>query len=831
MRAANLIGKIHTHYDEAGRLIIEACDFKGNVTEQVRQVIADDAVLAAFAAPPAGWEVLPFHVDWQPPTNTAIDDLAASLLEPQEYRTLTTADALNRVTDILYPRASDGVRKRVTAEYNRAGLLRGVALDGAVFIERIAYNARGQRSLVVLGNDLMIRYAYEPLTFRLLRQRTERYVTSGALTYNPTGPPLQDFICRHDVAGNLLGIEDRTPGSGVPNTVAGVDALNRLFQYDPLYRLVTATGRECAVPRPSPWSDEPQCTDHTLTREYVEHYAYDGAGNLVLLQHQASSASFTRSLVMAPESNQLTLVQTGQDEFHYSTDDRGNIVRENTERHYEWDHFGRLSAFRIQTNDAEPSVYTMYLYDASGHRLKKVVRKQGGVVDSTVNIGGLFEHARSRQGGAIQENTVLHVMDGTRRLAEVRIGPPLDGDTTPSVKYHIEDHLRGSGLIVDGQGHLISREEYTPYGETSFGSVARKRYRWCGKERDGESGLYYFGARYYAPWLARWLSCDPAGLVDGPSLYAYARCNPLRYVDPAGTECVLNEEERVCTNQEALATTNATQAEMQEPPPENPLDFYAAPPAPAAPAPVEPTLPEPSHELRLYKGPFVQAQEELQAIADKTSGLEWAVAHVCKLVVSGPAFYEDLPNTLDKFETAGELIGRATLQEDAGAAVADVFSAGGELLAGVESVAFVAKPVAAGASAVVKIPEVAKFINDDRGTLGFGARVSAAAQTRPTFWNRTIVEVWERAKGADGLVRDPNTGEVLEFLEMTPDGRVVRPWHMGHKPDHEWRLLQRTATEKGWTRERVVREYNNPDHYRPESGYENATHDWEGGGW
>src|SRR5262249_20802237 len=71
---------------------------------------------------------------------------------------------------------------------------------------------------------------------------------------------------------------------------------------------------------------------------------------------------------------------------------------------------------------------------------------------------------------------------------------------------------------------------------TSFGTYARKRYRFTGKERDEESGLYYHGARYYAPWLARWPSCDPLGIADGMNLYRYVHNNPVRLVDPSGTQ-------------------------------------------------------------------------------------------------------------------------------------------------------------------------------------------------------------------------------------------------------------------------------------------------------
>jgi RHS repeat-associated protein len=55
--------------------------------------------------------------------------------------------------------------------------------------------------------------------------------------------------------------------------------------------------------------------------------------------------------------------------------------------------------------------------------------------------------------------------------------------------------------------------------------VQQKRYRYTGKERDDSSGLCYYGARYLAPWLTRWISPDAAGAVDGLNLYVYVDNN------------------------------------------------------------------------------------------------------------------------------------------------------------------------------------------------------------------------------------------------------------------------------------------------------------------
>lgn len=57
--------------------------------------------------------------------------------------------------------------------------------------------------------------------------------------------------------------------------------------------------------------------------------------------------------------------------------------------------------------------------------------------------------------------------------------------------------------------------------------------RYSGKEMD-ISGLYCYGARYYAPWLQRWISADPAGEVDGLNLYAFVGNDPIGHVDVNG---------------------------------------------------------------------------------------------------------------------------------------------------------------------------------------------------------------------------------------------------------------------------------------------------------
>jgi RHS repeat-associated protein len=127
-------------------------------------------------------------------------------------------------------------------------------------------------------------------------------------------------------------------------------------------------------------------------------------------------------------------------------------------------------------------------------------------------------------------------MDDKQRIALVRLGPAQPDDQGPATQFHLGDHLGSTNAIADASGALTNREEFTPYGETSFGSFVRKRYRFTGKERDEESGINYHHARYLSLTLCRWLSCDPIREAGGLNQFLYVNANPLRSIDPRGTD-------------------------------------------------------------------------------------------------------------------------------------------------------------------------------------------------------------------------------------------------------------------------------------------------------
>jgi RHS repeat-associated protein len=193
-----------------------------------------------------------------------------------------------------------------------------------------------------------------------------------------------------------------------------------------------------------------------------------------------------------------------------------------------------------------------FVYDASGQRVRKVWEKAPGLTEERIYLGG-FEIFRKHAGPigantATLERETLHVMDDKQRIAlvETRTLDTAGDDQAPQqlIRYQFGNHLGSASLELDDQAWIISYEEYAPYGSSIYQAVrsqtqSAKRYRYTGKERDEESGLYYHGARYYAAWLGKWTACDPKGPAAGINAFQYAVNNPVRFFDPDGQEVVI----------------------------------------------------------------------------------------------------------------------------------------------------------------------------------------------------------------------------------------------------------------------------------------------------
>jgi RHS repeat-associated protein len=294
-------------------------------------------------------------------------------------------------------------------------------------------------------------------------------------------------------------------------------------------------------------------------QSYREELTYDQVGNILEMRHlrgPSNSASWSRRYLYADDSNRLLATSIPGDpngaysaEYGYADNDGGLHGSMTSMPHLaamEWDYADRLKHTLKSNGSAQDTYFT---YDSSGQRVRKVYA-HNGILEERIYLGG-YEIFRRHTSGSIsatpeEERQTLHLTDDQRRIAMVETKTRDAGAAVPSPtsrwRFQLDNHLGSACLEVDQAGNVISYEEYHPYGSTAFhtadgnAEVSAKRYRYTGKEKDDETGLYYHGARYYAPWLGRWTAADPIGMRDGVNVYSYVANNPCRLVDRAGLE-------------------------------------------------------------------------------------------------------------------------------------------------------------------------------------------------------------------------------------------------------------------------------------------------------
>lgn len=577
-QARNLRTRVCQGYDGAGVLEHVQVDFKGNLLESARRLTQADPVVGA----PLNWD--PYRPDWallDGLDSVAASNAAANPLLDAPYRIMASYDALNRVVTRTTPDNST-----LRPSYNDANLLEKVemqirgAADAAgnpswtTFIASVDYNARGQRVSVEHGGDpatatpaTKTTYEYEEDTFRLTRQRVIR--TSDELV-------LQDLNYEHDPVGNILQVIDRVSfgrAANAPDVDPEAPVFQRLlagygdgaFVYDALYQLVEARGRHHTGQQPdgrdAALGGFTHPNDQQGLEGYRETYDYDAIGNILTMAQRplkGGASGWTRKYTYAPDSNRLLGTSAPGDpegtvSASYEHDESGNMSRMPQFPELQWDYANRPRSVKKQVQPAGgPQNNVYFIYGSSGERVRKIY-EHSNLIEEQIYLGG-YEIYRKRSRGAAPdiERQTIHVMDERRRVALVET-KTIDTNVvqfTPSTRqrFQIETYLSSSAMEVDETGAVIGYEEYYPFGTSSFRAanaateVSAKRYRYTGKERDEETGLYYHTARYYAPWLGRWISCDPLGVSDGQCLYSYVKNNPIRFHDPSGLQEATNHE-------------------------------------------------------------------------------------------------------------------------------------------------------------------------------------------------------------------------------------------------------------------------------------------------
>ncbi|EAM5970562.1 RHS repeat protein [Salmonella enterica] len=529
-KARNLFGQCVRHYDPAGLLQTNDISLTGAPVSVTRRLIKDAASPDILA-------------DWQGKNADVWD----SRLDSENHTTLYTVDATGAVLTTTDTR---GNRQRVS--YDISGQLSGSWLTikdspEQVIVKSLTHSAAGLKLREEHGNGVVTTYIYDPQTQRLVGIKAERPSghTAGAKV-------LQDLRYEYDPVGNVLKICDQAEETRFWRNQKVVP--ENTYRYDTLYQLISATGREMASAGQqdsrSPSPTVPLPADSSAFTNYTRSYRYDLAGNLTQIRHSspATSNNYTTEITVSGRSNRgvQSSLTTKPSEVDALFTAGGQQKQLQPGQSLSWTARNELLKVTPVVRDGGRDDRESYRYDAGSQRLLKVSEQKTAGSMQTQQVLYLpgIELRTTAAGGVIKEKLYVMTM-GEAGRAQVRAqhwetGKPAEVSNN-LVRYNYDSLTGSSGIELDGSGAVISMEEYYPYGGTAVWtarSVVEANYktvRYSGKERDA-TGLYYYGYRYYQPWVGRWMSADPAGTVDGLNLFRMVRNNPVKYSDASGTE-------------------------------------------------------------------------------------------------------------------------------------------------------------------------------------------------------------------------------------------------------------------------------------------------------
>ncbi|WP_414872607.1 RHS repeat domain-containing protein [Pseudomonas sp. IT-196MI5] len=511
--AHNQCGQLVRHDDSVGSQHLSAFAIHGEILVETRQF------LSSLDTP-----------DW--PLDI---QLREALLEVGEafvstWRYTATGDLQSQAD------AKDNYREFA---YSLAGQLKEsrLQLAGAgqvprLLVSDIHYNAAGQIDNETAGNGVITRVFHAADNGRPTR------LTSAV----PGSAPLQDLHYRYDPVGNILHVEDTAqPIRFFKNQ--RVEPINR-YRYDSLYQLVEASGRQVMPSTYGPALPAMLSTplDPNQLTPYTQTFDYDAAGNL-LTRHHSDAPTFrmktsrTSNRSLAQQEDRAWL---DEQDIANGFDPCGNQRQLQPGQYVRWDGRQQLSEVTMVKRDDGPDDHERYIYGPRGQRLRKVRITHTGrrtLLAETRYLPGLEIHLDAVHG---EERHVITADAGRSqvRMMHWTVPPPKDVKND-QLRFSLCDLLGSCTLELDEHARLLNQEGFYPFGGTAWwaGNSALeardKVRRYSGKERDA-TGLYYYGYRYYAPWLQRWMSPDPAGNVDGLNRYLMVKNNPVVFFDENG---------------------------------------------------------------------------------------------------------------------------------------------------------------------------------------------------------------------------------------------------------------------------------------------------------
>jgi RHS repeat-associated protein len=422
---------------------------------------------------------------------TAYDPLGRPLDYNQQtggssYAMHRTYNRAGLVTSETYPSL-----KVIQTEYDSAGRIAGVSRSGSYYAgaqasdatNRVHYSPAGGVDKMKLGNGLWEHTDFNSRLQPLLIGLGTGPTLTGSLKveydYGTTGNN-----------GNLLSQKITAPTAG------GTLLLSQSYTYDKLNRLLTANEK----------------VNQETNPRWTQGFTFDRWGNRTGLTNTGE----------LPPANQLTVNPATNRFSALLYDEVGNQLSDESGHPITYD------AENHQKSFSSNGITYNYSYDGDGRRVKR-----------EYNDGAL--------------HTTIFVYNASGQLiAEYNSDPVPPPQAGGGVSYLTTDHLGSPRVVTNLTGAVKARHDYLPFGEDVASNVSSRstvvgynlqdgvRQKFTQKERDNESGLDYFLARYYSSAQGRFTSPDEPltdqwqGDPQSWNLYVYVRNNPLLFTDPTG---------------------------------------------------------------------------------------------------------------------------------------------------------------------------------------------------------------------------------------------------------------------------------------------------------
>ena len=379
--------------------------------------------------------------------------------------------------------------------------------------------------------------SYDPnTTGSLWRQPHQCRTDHVLLRCRVSADPDSGIIRRRKRPGYLPGYDSGGRLTSISRTVGTSTSVNTSYTYDAANRVVTITDQAggTALATYVYGYDNANRVTTEVNAEGTVTYAYDSGGELL-----SANGSRTESYSYDSGGNRtMTGYTTGTGNeltaspgYSYTYDGEGNMTGETQTSTgdvwtYGYDNRNRMVSAVEKSSGGTTLEQVTYTYDAQNNRIGEDVN---GTQTWTV-YDGRNPYADFNGSGTLQERYLYG------KAVDEILARTSSGGTTA---WYLTDRLGSVRDIVNTSGAVIDHIVYDSYGNVTSETNASNgdRFKYTGREYDAVTGLYYYRARYYSPWVGRFTQRDPMGFAArDPNLYRYASDGPPNATDPTGTD-------------------------------------------------------------------------------------------------------------------------------------------------------------------------------------------------------------------------------------------------------------------------------------------------------